>query len=180
MANFEAQVMELAQEIERLMLAPAKVTAAMVAAVNKTARAAQTFIGRDTASGARVPQKLIKQRLRLWELSPKKDKNYALLSMLTYSMPAIIIGSARKSGDGVKVGPRFFQGGFERYAARRTGKARGFIFKRQGPDRHPLFEERVYLWDAADRAMSEQRAQTSRRLLRNFESEIKLRAGLFD
>lgn len=176
MATLTEKFDELDDLVRMLELSAREVDKALKRSVAKTIRATATLTARETAKDTRTKVALIRNRMKIIE---NLKSNKAKLSVLTYSIPGILLGRPRKVSNGVSVGGHFFKGAFVRQADRRKGKSRMFIFRRAGSDQYPLREMRVPIADAVDRSFAEMEASLEDRLVKNFEREVKLFGGLF-
>lgn len=173
------EVDRLVEFAEQLRLSEAQLKRSIVNAIARTLRGSFGRARRSIGQETRVLERVLARRVFLW--NPTENKTYGILNILTYSVPAILAASkVSASGGGVSVNGRYFKGAFLNFAERQRGSARRFVFIRQGANRYPLFEERIGIQKAADRAIINERSEVSQRLIKALEREIKLRAGLFD
>jgi hypothetical protein len=179
MANFSLEVDRLVEFSEQMRLSEAALKKAIISAISKTLRGSFSRAKRTMGQETRVLERVLAHKVFLWQ--PNEKKTYGIMNILTYSVPAILAASkVSESGGGVSVNGRFFRGAFINFADRKRGSARRFVFVRQGGNKFPLFEERIGIKKAADRAILQERSEVSSRLINALEREIKLRAGLFD
>lgn len=155
----------LAQVQRTLNATNAQIDRAAVRAVNKTLGWTRTQGRRLLAKGNDLPVKVLRNRIHLGRASAGALRGVAWFGVAP--IKAIYAGAARQARTGVTVRRHTFAGAF--LARMPTGHLG--IFKRRGPARLPIEEQRIYLANA-DAVAQTLAAQAPPRLQTLFGQEL--------
>ncbi|MFK7827917.1 MAG: phage tail protein [Oligoflexales bacterium] len=175
--SFERNIENLESLVNRLGLGSQEAEKALVRALNRTIRAVSTLSAREIGKGTGVKVKLIKSRMKAYKAT--KRKTFASLYTLLFSLPAIILGEAVQTKDGVSVGGHFYPDAFLVRNVKRKSGSRDMILKRVKDSKYPLREMRVSIADSVDLEMSRQVTELEDRLIKNYIRELEVLAGFF-
>lgn len=145
---------------ERKQIAPA-----MSSSLNEVASKVRTDVAREVATSAQVPQRLVRQRLRI-----TRAKRNKLIARVWAGTRPISLKRLRpvQQRKGVRAGKRSVRSGF---IVENLG---GHVFKRKGQSRLPIQKQTVAIASPATSAIkSASRAHMKRTLPKIFERKLK-------
>jgi hypothetical protein len=154
---------------EALSMSEKTLEKAVARALSRTIRTFAALLSKETADGARLPVRPVRQRIKT-----RGRGLAASLSMITHDLPLILAG-ARQGARGVTTRQgRFVEGAF--IAPSRLGRLERKVYRRLARARHPLGAESVPLHEAASLAVSE--IDLREVFLKNLLHEVRYRGGL--
>ena len=163
---------ELEKLIQNLGLSKGEVNKAMKRAIGTVLRGSKTLMARDIAQDTKVKVKILSNRMKIFD----REKDIAKkLSMITYSVPAILAGRYRKTKYGYMVGSHNIKGAFVH-----PYQGREIMFKRKGKSRYPLVRVRVPVHSSAEQALIMLEARIDARLRKAFARELEIFGGVIE
>jgi hypothetical protein len=160
---------EIESLTEALSMSEKTIEKAVARALQRTTRTFAALLAKETADGARVPVRPVRQRIKT-----RGRGLLASLSMITHDLPLILAG-ARQGARGTATRQGHFVGGA--FIARgRLGRLERKVYRRLAKARHPLIAEKVALHEAASSATRE--IDLREVFLKNLLHEVRYRGGL--
>jgi hypothetical protein len=149
----------------------AQVARALRASLSYLMKTLEAKAARELALDLQIPLKIARSRFRSFR---NNRGNQALLSGSWHSLPAILLGKASRSGDGLKVGNRFFKGGFVARSSFST-KLPKRVFRRRTGKRFPLVEDRLDIKKEVSRSLDQVLGLAFDLFRKRFEHELRYR-----
>lgn len=152
------------RDVPRKVVKPASVTA-----INKTLKVHQKKLIRNVSKITKIPTKIIKGRIKFYKATSKFRSG--LLWMSLVPVPLIKLGKGTERGTGVRVGRKVIKGGF---VATMPSGHEG-IYKRRGPSRLPIDEQKIKIAIPASRAISRLELILPRDFMKFYIPEVERR-----
>lgn len=155
---------------------PKRARAAAVSALNKVAAQAQTAGVRELASKVKLPQRFIKQRVKLQRARPNRLE--ALLITLTAGVPVDRLGYRELKKGGISAASRRFPHAFRAFRKSTNERKANLVFERRGEARLPIDRVKIPLNPDADMIFNRLvRTFVATRFDRLFARELAFRLG---
>lgn len=168
--DIQKQIKKITEDFEAL---PEDIEKATYRALNKTANWLKGKVARDVSKSKRIKLKVIRERI---DISKAYMHNLqAVFSVNNSKVPAIEFPNVMRTDKGVMVGGCFFKSAF--FATMKRGY-KG-IYKRVGPKRLPIYEQKINLSEDFEKALKqifEQEGEAQFEKL--FEHEFKYITGV--
>lgn len=163
-SQFDPQVLNSTQ---------AQIARAMRSSLSYLIRSLEAKAAMELSADLQVQLKIARSRLRSIR-NNRGNKDQAVLSGSLHSLPAILVGKASKAGSGLKVGSRYFNGGFiarSQFSSRLPKR----VFHRTRRRRFPLAEDRVNIEKEVSQSIIQVSGLAFGLFRKRFEHELRYR-----